>query len=385
MTQTQADQVLLYIRPGSWDLPSIDPSCLAAVIYLQLTIPGNFSIFECSSPDLSPTGQLPTLIHDHHSVALLLPIIKYISGLDKRRNTGFANTDLDHGMCMVERSKQTAWFAHAETHLGNLVYYMQYSLHSNWVGMTYPAIALMLNVTQRYYIPHKIRDMYKPRLDAAGLWSLPEVETESKKPFRDITPVNEKAANTNVFLRAFEKEKAIDKAKLIFDMYSRILNNPYFLGRDSPSTLDVVVSAHILLLSRPPYPNPIIQQLLLDHYAPLITHAQQIFTQTLGISAPTIHKVTPPRVPWRNLLPSLPVSSKNHTRSADEKRYDRIRWSFFGLVAGCMATYLAIVGRNVEIKIVTIDNSKGQSEEEMEEEDAGDEAGVRAEEGETTQ
>lgn len=48
---------VLHVSPGKWDLPSIDPSCLAAIIFLQLAIPGKFSILECSNPDTSPSGR----------------------------------------------------------------------------------------------------------------------------------------------------------------------------------------------------------------------------------------------------------------------------------------------------------------------------------------
>jgi len=30
----------------------------------------------------------------------------------------------------------------------------------------------MLPIPQRYFVPHRIKDSYKPRLEAAGLWTL---------------------------------------------------------------------------------------------------------------------------------------------------------------------------------------------------------------------
>jgi hypothetical protein len=52
----EANTLVLHIWPGSWNLRSVDPSCLAAVLYLQLSIPGNFSIVESSNPDIAPNG-----------------------------------------------------------------------------------------------------------------------------------------------------------------------------------------------------------------------------------------------------------------------------------------------------------------------------------------
>ena len=49
--------IVLHVWPGQWALPSFDPQCLAALLYLQLAIPGQFRVAECSNPDLSPTGR----------------------------------------------------------------------------------------------------------------------------------------------------------------------------------------------------------------------------------------------------------------------------------------------------------------------------------------
>jgi sorting and assembly machinery component 37 len=48
--------IILHVWPGAWNLPSVEPSCLAAVLYLQHTIPGNFNIVESGNPDVAPTG-----------------------------------------------------------------------------------------------------------------------------------------------------------------------------------------------------------------------------------------------------------------------------------------------------------------------------------------
>ena len=74
--------------------------------------------------------------------------------------------------------------------------------------------------------------MYKPRLEASGLWSLPEIVKAPKKPFQQFSLEKEKAENTNTFQQAFEKEKVIEKAKVILDIYSRLLKGTYFSGRD---------------------------------------------------------------------------------------------------------------------------------------------------------
>jgi hypothetical protein len=59
-------EFILHIWPGKWNLQSIDPHCLAAALYLQLSIPGKYSIIESVNPDLSPSGKYLSALHGKH-------------------------------------------------------------------------------------------------------------------------------------------------------------------------------------------------------------------------------------------------------------------------------------------------------------------------------
>ena len=54
--------LVLHVWPGNWNLASIDPQCLAAILYVQLNWPGSFEIVECTDPDLSPSGEQHSLV-----------------------------------------------------------------------------------------------------------------------------------------------------------------------------------------------------------------------------------------------------------------------------------------------------------------------------------
>jgi hypothetical protein len=49
----------LYALPGSTthDLPTLDPESLVAASYLQLLVPGQWTLVECSDPSQSPSGK----------------------------------------------------------------------------------------------------------------------------------------------------------------------------------------------------------------------------------------------------------------------------------------------------------------------------------------
>lgn len=83
---------------------------------------------------------------------------------------------------------------------------MLYSVQNNWENVTQPALVSMMSLPQKYYVPHKIRDSYRPRLEAAGLWNLPLVEKEEKKPFQKLGDLKTEDLRTQTY-PAFEREK----------------------------------------------------------------------------------------------------------------------------------------------------------------------------------
>ena len=147
-----AQGLTLHIWPSKWDLPSIEPSCIVAAFYLQLALPGRFTIQECTNPDASPSGrsvsamtvspcalnlffcfslgQLPYLTHGHHSVAPLSSIVKYVAALaptsippvmEGDASEPAFSADVDVLLNVSERAQRTAWIAHMESALGDLV------------------------------------------------------------------------------------------------------------------------------------------------------------------------------------------------------------------------------------------------------------------------
>ena len=54
-----SSDIVSHIWLGQWALPSFDPQCLAALLYLQLTIPipRQSRVADCSYPNLSPASR----------------------------------------------------------------------------------------------------------------------------------------------------------------------------------------------------------------------------------------------------------------------------------------------------------------------------------------
>ena len=77
-----------------------------------------------------------------------------------------------------------------------------FALRHNYTECMRDTLAHVLPVPQRYYLPDRIRKLYKPRLDAAGLWTVhvEEVEEERRRRGGGV-------AAQSVVTDAFWKEK----------------------------------------------------------------------------------------------------------------------------------------------------------------------------------
>ncbi|KAK7054718.1 hypothetical protein VNI00_003181 [Paramarasmius palmivorus] len=305
----------LHVWPGNWNLPSLDPSCIAAVIFMQLMVPGRFSIVEAVNPDSSITGQFPYLKHENQVVAPLSSILKYVSTLPGAKQDALRDP---------QGGSQTAWVTYAESNLGDLVANMFYAVERNWAGLTHPTLVKHFPVPQNYYAPQRIRATYQSRLEAVGLWCLPELKEPDNKPrFREEKGAKKRdeIKPKDKFVRVFEREKVAEKARAVLEVLERLLgSDEYFGGGDRPSQLDIIVAAHILLLQIPPFPDPLIKDVLSDSFPNLASHANRIRQQALeNVDIPT---------------------TTTSTWWSDDVWINRFRMGFMGITLGGIAVSL---------------------------------------------
>ncbi|KAF9013975.1 hypothetical protein BDQ17DRAFT_1341840 [Cyathus striatus] len=373
--------IALYIWPGQWGLPSFDPMCLAAVLELQLAVPGKFRLVHCNSPDASPAGQLPSLVHGQHIIPSFRSIVKYVSGLPKSDSSKYIDANVDISLTTLQKSRLVAWCVHAESHLGDLVYYMLYSSPENWNGMMRSVLSSVVGSLQRFYVPERIRDLYKHRLEAAGLWSLPVVEEDEGKSFKQ-TPRRKKKNVDLSFRAAFEKEKVIEKAKSTFDIYARLLDAQKYAFTDRPTTLDVILAAHILVLLKAPFPNPSVRTLIQESYSSLEIHALRVQGDVFRESFTPLAEEIQHTAFW-SLLPSWPTWRSIGRKPDDEEavQWRKINWAFFGLVLGCFTAYAVIERQAFAQLLSSIQRHEDEGEEEYVEDHEGGPgtADVRAE------
>lgn len=87
----------------------------------------------------------------------------------------------------------------------------------------------------------------------------------------------------------------------------------------SPTLLDAVVASHVLLLIRPPFPDPLLQDLVYNSYPSLAAHANRV----------------------HNLAVSVPFSRRRLCSSETDVWVTRLRFAFIGVTLGGIVTYLS--------------------------------------------
>lgn len=129
----------------------------------------------------------------------------------------------------------------------------------------------------------------------------------------------------------------------------------------------MLIASHLLLLIRPPYPDPLLKTLILGSYPTLSTHANRIYDLAFDAESPKI-ELASTTFSFRALLPSLPTTTRHVLKKAEDVHFQRMRWAFFSLAAGTFAAYLAVVTKDLEIKVVRLDEGAGDSGDQEEEE-----------------
>ena len=118
-----------------------------------------------------------------------------------------------------------------------------YSLPESYSTLVYPALASLYPVPQRYYVPHRIRDLHAPRLDASGLWNLAgeeiedvEAEEAQSKFSRDGKPRSAPALppvdKVKIWKNAFFRKRVLERARGALEPYARLLHDKHFFFYD---------------------------------------------------------------------------------------------------------------------------------------------------------
>ncbi|KZT40868.1 hypothetical protein SISSUDRAFT_414982 [Sistotremastrum suecicum HHB10207 ss-3] len=270
--------VILHVWPlPGGEIPCIEPSCLAAILHLQLAVPHHYAI-EYSLPELSPDGQMPFLQHKgHQTLSTLSGVTRYLS----TKHPSQTLHDID--LTPLEQAQSTAYKSYIISKLGDLVNYILFGNTSYFWGYTSPHLSSHLPVPTRYYVPARIRNLYQPRLESIGLWDAGDDDGMPKKKSKGLGgKTDDIEEGRSKIKQRFGTEKILEMSREVLDLLTRLLADKPFIFAQGLTSLDILLAAHILSIHHTPIPRTHIKELLQKDYSALIKHAARVLELIVG-------------------------------------------------------------------------------------------------------
>ncbi|KAF9584959.1 metaxin 1 [Lunasporangiospora selenospora] len=322
----------LYIYGGAFDLPTIDPQCMAVISYMSIVSHQQYTIIECNDPGLSPTGELPMLHDGKNWISGANRIISYLSKIDYNANENLSKED---------RAKLVAYSALVDESLTDALLFSWFADAENFLGVIRKQYSRLLPIPSRYITPLQMRKSAVQRVQKYG----GHVDSGTLV----------KAENTKIY----------DLARDCYRVLDRKLGEQEFFFGDRPSSLDAKVFGYLALQLYPEIPHPRFQAILNSQFPRLVAFCDRCrdeFFANLPDSglptskAPTASFFSNPFAAsseWFSSTflgqtgakgSSIHTESETHKKTSEERDFDlkRIYAVTFGVVA--MVAYVIING-----------------------------------------
>ena len=247
----------LHIWGSAFELPSIDPHCLAAILYLRKCLPHtDWVLVPSSDPRVSPLGELPALHDGDLWVAGYFNIVDYLGNISSGGHT------LDRDLSTQQLADNAALKAFIVSRGQPLLDLCLYVSSDNYHDCTRPALAKILTWPNSWTIPHRLRDQAKKRSEHLGLNSL-DVDTaqeEDEKKERmgltaQIPKSLRKPTQTVTTLLGKTQQKNRFRLDTVTDDFlnplSDMLRNKKWLLGDHASSADCLAISYLALMQAP--------------------------------------------------------------------------------------------------------------------------------------
>jgi sorting and assembly machinery component 37 len=156
------------------------------------------------------------------------------------------------------------------------------------------------------------------------------------------------------------EQQILDKARSCLEIYSKLLgDSPFFFHEryipsfqsarsiahvsQRPTSLDIIVASHVLLLLNAPFPDSLISDLLIESFSSLVIHSRLILYR--AFQSPS---TTPPLrhpdagISWRSLIPRPKFGTSRESTSEVDRQFAKMRWGWVGLALLSTVAYLWI-------------------------------------------
>ncbi|KAI9739665.1 MAG: hypothetical protein M1834_006383 [Cirrosporium novae-zelandiae] len=288
----------LHVWGPAFDLPSIDPQCLAIITYFTKAVPpSQWTLIATNDPTISPMRNLPLLIDGPNSIAGFTSIIRYLS------KTSQGTWDLDTHLPLLETADTTAFSTFITTNGSQLLDLSLHLTSDNYTNVTRPIYTNLFRFPASWtLIPH-LHAAAKARTAHLGLSSLDltsaEVpQTQSPHQQRELQELPSSSLLGNNTLLANSKSKLsyllaehhhtarFRLDALVSDFLSPLqdlLSSPeqHFLLSSSsspeqqPTSLDCLAFGYLALAFYPTLPSPWLRRTIESKYPCIVAYIQR--------------------------------------------------------------------------------------------------------------
>ncbi|KAL8708599.1 MAG: hypothetical protein Q9220_006535 [cf. Caloplaca sp. 1 TL-2023] len=326
----------LHVWGPAFDLPSIDPHCLAAIAYLSQTVPhAEWELDASSNPTLSPTRELPALRDDSIWVGGFQNIVAHLgdkSGgqwdLDRACNSqGRADVAAcvlylyspPHRVLAISKVNRTfSYTSFLETRAQTLVDLSLYVSSENYHALTRPAYSRILQWPNTWLLPPRRRAAAKARTDYLSFSALDldssDVNEKSKKPQlaagTEIPRVLQTTTRRTVTSLVKQPQHAArfrleTLADSCLEPLAQLLQGKYYLlSEDQMTSLDCLALGYLSLALVPEAPQSWLAQIMKSRYPRLCHYVEDLSRDCFGVNLQTDRgKDDSPssrtKLPWR--------------------------------------------------------------------------------------
>ncbi|KAL8700611.1 MAG: hypothetical protein Q9201_005353 [Fulgogasparrea decipioides] len=281
----------LHVWGPAFDLPSIDPQCLATIAYLSQAVPqGEWELVASSDPTYSPTGELPALLDNSIWVGGFQNITRHLH----ERFGGQRDLDLERSP--QDRADISAYTSFLETHGQPLIDLSLYVSSENYHASTRPAYSHILQWPNTWLLPPQRRAAAKGRTDHLHFTSLdldaPGGEGEAETPqFPAGTEVPRLMRSTQQTVSSLVKQpqhaarfRLEALAESFFEPLAQLLRGKYYmLSENRVTSLDCLALGYLSLALVPEVPSSWLSHLMKSRYPRLCHYVEDLARDCFGL------------------------------------------------------------------------------------------------------
>lgn len=346
----------LHIWGPAFGLPSIDPECLATILYLNTHIgPQGYSLIPDSDPGVNPWGELPALC-DNDVIEATGPL--WIAGYRDILKYVQSHGDTRTEITTKQTAEQTAFTEYVQTRGRELIDLSLWVSSENYTNVTRGAINELLTWPNSWTIPSRLRDRARARTEHLGLSGYDvdvaaEEQARRDRPAQGLDsqiPSGLKRAGSTVshLLGQGSRGHQFKLAALADNFFEAISDlkgdNVWLMETADPTGLDCLTLGYLLLISRTEVPHDWLRFALRERFPELGKWAENRTRDIFGARVAWVNRNlvvdTGSNLPWQklpkrtwrdlsasildNITTSLPLIGPAYLHPTLEDNYDAV-------------------------------------------------------------